>query len=94
MRFIGGDVDLRIEIYRGQNEVKEVNDPKDDPENDLETKLLWEVRLKPDLTHRELAEKFSVSSATIKHTFSKLQKEGKVVRQGSNRKEKWILVEK
>ena len=94
MRFIGGDVDLRTGIYRGQNEVNEVNDPKDDPENDLETKLLWEVRLKPDLTHRELAEKFSVSSATIKHTFSKLQKEGKVVRQGSNRKEKWILVEK
>lgn len=91
LEFIGGDTDLRINIYRGQNEV---NDPKHDPENGLETKLLWEVQRKPDLTYRELAEKISVSSATIKHTFSKLQKEGKVVRQGSNRGEKWILVEK
>lgn len=79
MRFIGGDVDLRIEIYRGQNEVNEVNDPKDDPENDLETKLLWEVRLKPDLTYRELAEKFSVSSATINILF-----------QSCKKKEKWF----
>ena len=35
-----------------------------------------------------------VSTATVKRTLAKMQQEGKVIREGSNRKGKWILSEK
>ena len=35
----------------------------------------------------------AVSATTIKHTLTKMQHEGKVIREGSNRKGKWILTD-
>lgn len=69
---VGGEVDLRINIYRGQIEV---------------------IRRNPEMTHKALGEELSVSAATIKRTLAKLQQENKVVREGSNRKGKWILTD-
>ena len=59
----------------------------------LETRLSEMIRKNPELTHKALGEALSVSSTTIKRTLSKMQKEGKVVREGSNRKGKWILID-
>ena len=99
--FIDMDVAFRINLYRGQNEVIEVNaldsdpndlnDPDNDHKNDLESRVSELLRQNPELTHKALAEALSVSAVTIKRTLSKMQHEGKVIREGSNRKGKWIL---
>ena len=52
------------------------------------------IRKNPELTHKALAEALAVSAATIKRTLTKMRCEGKVVREGSNRKGKWILTDK
>lgn len=94
--FIDMEVAFRINLYRGQNEVIEVNKPNidlNDLKVDLETRLSEMIRKNPELTHKALGEALSVSSTTIKRTLSKMQKEGNVVREGSNRKGKWILID-
>ena len=96
--FIGGEVDLRINIYRGQVESvgkvpeSDLNDLKNDP-NDLKTKMIALIHEKPELTYAEFATRLSVSTVTIKRNLAKLQEEGLVVREGSKRKGKWILKE-
>lgn len=98
--FIDMEVAFRINIYRGQNEVikvKNQNCDLDNPNNDrndLETRLSELIRKNPELTHKVLAEALAVSAATIKRTLTKMQREGKVIREGSNRKGKWILTDK
>ena len=80
--FIDMEVAFRINLYRGQNEVVEVNKPNidlNDLKVDLETRLSEMIRKNPELTHKALGEALSVSSTTIKRTLSKMQKEGKVV---------------
>ena len=94
------EVAFRINLYRGQNEVikvKNQNCDLDNPNNDrndLETRLSELIRKNPELTHKVLAEALAVSAATIKRTLTKMQREGKVIREGSNRKGKWILTDK
>ena len=96
--FIDMEVAFRINLYRGQNEVikvKNQNCDLDNPNNDrndLETRLSELIRKNPELTHKVLAEALAVSAATIKRTLTKMQREGKVIREGSNRKGKWILI--
>ena len=52
------------------------------------------IRKNPELSHKALGEALAVSAATIKRTLTKMQHEGKVIREGSNRKGKWILTDK
>lgn len=99
--FIGGEVDLRINIYRGQIKVSDLKNAHDDPNHDLnrpktdlESRLIKVIRRNPEMTHKALGEELFVSAATIKRALTKMQQEGKVVREGSNRKGKWILTEK
>ena len=102
--FIDMEVAFRINLYRGQNEVIEVknrdhdlDDPNkghDDLKDDLETRLSELIRKNPELTHKALGEALAVSATTIKRTLTKMQHEGKVIREGSNRKGKWILTDK
>ena len=88
--FIDMEVAFRINLYRGQNEVIKVKNQN----CDLETRLSELIRKNPELTHKVLAEALAVSAATIKRTLTKMQREGKVIREGSNRKGKWILTDK
>lgn len=98
--FIDMEVAFRINLYRGQNEVIKVKnqncdlDNLNNDRNDLETRLSELIRKNPELTHKVLAEALAVSAATIKRTLTKMQREGKVIREGSNRKGKWILTDK
>ena len=102
--FIDMEVAFRINLYRGQNEVIEVknrdrelddlNKDHNDLKDDLETRLSELIRKNPELTHKALGEALAVSAATIKRTLTKMQHEGKVIREGSNRKGKWILTDK
>lgn len=97
--FIGGEVDLRVNIYRGQIGVHDLkndpNDPKNDWEKgDLTKRLIETIRQRPEITQKALAEKLSVSAVTVKRALAKLQREGEVVREGSHRKGRWVLTDK
>ena len=119
---IGGDVDLRINLYRKtvqddlENHESRSNNSKDDLENkksrsnnskdDLENKesrsgdrkmillrsLIEEIDSNENVTYASLADKFNVSTATIKRALLKLQKTGDIIRTGSKRKSKWYVV--
>ena len=65
-----------------------------DPKDDLEIQLSEMIYKNPELTQKELAKALAVSTATIKRMLTKMQHEGKVIREGSNRKGKWILTDK
>ncbi len=69
------EVAFRINLYRGQNEVIEVNVPNNDPDDlndhkiDLESRLSELIEQDPKMTHKALAEALDVSAATIKRMF-------------------------
>lgn len=73
---------------------RDSNDPNHDPKDDLEIQLSEMIYKNPELTQKELAKALAVSTATIKRMLIKMQHEGKVIREGSNRKGKWILTDK
>lgn len=73
---------------------RDSNDPNHDPKDDLEIQLSEMIYKNPELTQKELAKALAVSTATIKRMLTKMQHEGKVIREGSNRKGKWILTDK
>ena len=73
---------------------RDLNNPDHDPKDDLEIQLSEMICKNPELTQKALAEALAVSAATIKRTLTKMQHEGKVIREGSNRKGKWILTDK
>ena len=105
---IGGDIDLRINLYRNtiqddlENQQSRSNDLKDDLENqqsrsndpkmNLLRGLLEEIDRNENVTYAILADKFNVSTATIKRTLLKLQQSGTIIRTGSKRKSKWHVV--
>ncbi len=64
------------------------------PKVGLETRLEEVIRKSPELTYKSLGEILAVSAATVKRTMAKMQQEGKIIREGSNRKGKWILTDK
>lgn len=72
----------------------DLNDPDHDSKDDLEIQLSEMICKNPELTQKALAEALAVSVATIKRTLTKMQHEGKVIREVSNRKGKWILTDK
>lgn len=105
--FIGGDIDLRINIYRGQisnfdpNDPKDgPNDPKDDPNDpkddpnefdNIENLVLSILKDNPSISRREISIQLNVSDSTIKRTLSRLKKTNLIKREGSTRNGKWII---
>ncbi len=73
---------------------RDLNNSEYAPKDDLEIQLSEMICKNPELTQKALAEALAVSVATIKRTLIKMQHEGKVIREGSNRKGKWILTDK
>lgn len=71
----------------------DLNDDHKALKSDLEVRLSELIRKNPELTHKALAEALAVSAATVKRTLTKMQHEGRVIREGSNRKGKWILTD-
>ena len=102
--FIGGDVDLRINIYRGQIhdadlnvDLDDLNDDLDDLNIDLDDldhqsiNLLKIINKYPTLTYKEYGLKLNVSEATIKRLFNKFKSSNMVKREGSSRNGRWII---
>ena len=101
--FIDMEVAFRINLYRDTKiSLKDTNEPNNDtnkPKNDtndtktdLEIRLAELIRKNPEMPQREMKEALNVSIITIKRTLSKMQMEGKVIREGSKRKGKWVLI--
>lgn len=103
--FIGGDIDLRINIYRGQIDTNDTNLDTNDTIYDtidtnlvtnknrnLENQLLTQIKLHPDYTQKKYAELLGVSIATIKRLFEKLQSKKCIVRKGTNRNGIWMII--
>lgn len=96
--FIDGDIDLRVNLYRNQDQ-NGITDTKPDTKlNDLsdngsnaENQLLEFISSKPNCTQKECAASIGVSIPTMKRLFAKLQEEGRLEREGTNRKGKWII---
>ena len=102
--FIGGEVDLRINIYRGQSDTNDAminaNDAESGangvgvPVNKEQTrteKLLQVIKQKPSATQAYYAEQIGVSKRTVSRMFVSLHEKGILVQSGTKRKSNWII---
>jgi predicted HTH transcriptional regulator len=135
--FIGGEVDLRINIYRKQNEVnnpkristgietgntdQEINTEKErtstensytstetqrtgtenntdkqctdliDGLSETEQKLLSLIKENPTITLSEMASRRGMSKSGVQYVMNRLRAKGVVVREGSQKKGKWVI---
>lgn len=62
--------------------------------NDLEKRLLNCINENAGFTPKVYTEMLNVSVPTIKRLFARLQKENILKREGTNRKGRWIIIEK
>ena len=103
--FIGGEVDLRINIYRGQvdtnNAIINANDTKNGangaemPLNKEQTqieKLLQIIEKNPSATQAYYAEEIGISKRTVSRMFATLQEKGRLVQSGTKRKANWKII--
>ena len=104
--FIGGEVDLRINIYRGQvdtnNATINANDTKNGVNNGTEVpfdkeqtqieKLLQIIEKNPSATQAYYAEEMGISKRTISRMFASLQEKGRLVQNGTKRKANWKII--
>lgn len=91
--FIDGDIDLRINIYRGKisDNVTDVtqNVTKGKTHEDV---ILEMIMNDPQVTQKKMAETLGVTSRTVKRILSKMQEAGVVSREGSARAGKWTIL--
>ena len=97
--FIGGDVDLRINIYRsyvdtpnGENDAKSsLNDAKKQKELRQEERLLHVIKENPCETQAYYADQLGLSKRTISRMFVSLREKGILVQRGTSRKAHWEI---
>ena len=96
--FIGGEVDLRINIYRGQNDTNNarinidgVKISRTKEQVQIE-KLLQAIEKNPFATQAYYAEQIGVSKRTVSRIFVSLQQNGVLVQNGTNRKSNWVII--
>ena len=103
--FIGGEVDLRINIYRGQIDTNNVminangvgngtigaEVPLNKEQTQLE-KLLQIIEKNPSATQAYYAEEMCISKRTVSRMFASLQEKGRLVQSGTKRKSNWKII--
>lgn len=94
--FIDGDIDLRINIFRGQNGVNGDSVTKNvtinNAEQPVEEIVMKLIAQNPSITQVKIAGELGVTARTVKRILSKLQDENRVVREGTNRAGRWLIV--
>lgn len=93
--FIGGEVDLCINIYRGQintNGVENGNELAAIDELDQNHKLLKMIVENPIATQEQYGEQLGISKRTVSKIFVDLQKRGMLEQQETRRKVKWVII--
>ena len=103
--FIGGDVDLRINIYRNQNAANNatinakinangakngVNAPTTKEQEQVKN-LLDVIAQNPSATQAYYAERIGVSKRTVSRIFVSLQEKSILVQTGTKRKSNWVI---
>ena len=101
--FIGGEVDLRINVYRRQvdanNAIINANGTKNGVNYGVEVlnkekvqieKLLQIIEKNPFATQAYYAEQIGVSKRTVSRMFVSLQEKGILIQNGTKRKSNWI----
>ncbi len=83
---------MRINIYRRQNGVNGDNVTKNVTIDTNEAKLIALITNNPTITQVKLANEMDVTTRTVKRILSKLQADGVVRREGTNRSGRWIKV--
>ena len=105
--FIGGEVDLRINIYRGLIDGNNANNAKSDTDGvknganlalnqggGTVQKLLNIIAENPTATQAWYAEELGVSKRTVSRMFAFLQKQGILDQTGTRRKSNWTIRKK
>lgn len=86
--FIDGDIDLKINIFRGQNGDNVTKDVTNVAQNDTdqspEKKIIELIIVNPEITQVKMAEELGITTRTVKCILAKLQDENKVLREGTN----------
>ena len=103
--FIGGEVDLRINVYRRQvdanNAIINANGTKNGVNYGVEVlnkekvqieKLLQIIEKNPSATQAYYAEKMGISKRTVSRMFASLQEKGRLVQGGTKRKANWKII--
>ena len=93
---------FRINWYCGtkifSNDTNDTKNDTNDTKNDIqsetnaEKQLLKLISRNPEMTQKAMAEQLSFSTITIKRMLTRLQRNGKVKREGSSRRGKWIVL--
>ena len=103
--FIGGDVDLRINIYRNQNAANNATNNANinangtnggvnilaTKEQEQVKKLLDAIEQNPSATQAYYAEQIGVSKRTVSRIFVSLQEKGILMQNGTKRKSNWVI---
>ena len=102
--FNGGEVDLRINIYRGQNDTNNARINAKKTKNGIDgvkisrtkeqvqiEKLLQAIEKNPFATQAYYAKQIGVSKRTVSRIFVSLQQNGVLVQNGTNRKSNWVI---
>jgi len=89
--FVDGDVDLRINIYRGQ-----LGDMSDNVTNNVTNKspeetIIAMIEADSMVTQLKMAEALGVTTRTVKRILAKMQENGMVSREGTSRSGKWVI---
>ena len=96
--FIDMEVAFRVNLYRNQFSINDTKNDTNDTKNDIqsetnaEKQLLKLISRNPEMTQKAMAEQLSFSTITIKRMLTRLQRNGKVKREGSSRRGKWIVL--
>ena len=54
--------------------------------------ILELLRNEPAISQKEIALRLNTNANTVKYYIRKMQKDGKIIREGTNRKGKWIIL--
>ena len=54
--------------------------------------ILELLRNEPAISQKEIALRLNMNANTVKYYIRKMQKDGKIIREGTNRKGKWIIL--
>jgi predicted HTH transcriptional regulator len=90
--------DFRVVIWRNKSETDSdliQTDPNNDPNNDPNViQIVGLIQNNPKISRAELAERLQISERKTRICIEQLKKEGILIREGSTKRGKWIVVTK
>ena len=60
--------------------------------NEIDSRIIKVIQLKPSISQRKIAEKIDVSYDTVRYHMENMRKQGIIIRKGNGRSGKWIVL--